>query len=145
MDIVSINYPMGLSQTNSEGKPPSNYKEEKYMKYSELVGKNFFEMPCASKARRLVYFVDHKANGKSRASQLFSKHNFWYRDKDRNVIVFDKEYALRGIYIKRSDSEFQKFENIMEELERTSALFCPKYKEHRISILDEIVAFKHSE
>lgn len=112
------------------------------MKYSEVVGKNFFEMPSCIPGRTLMYYLDYQAHGKSRAAALFKKKGLKKWNKDNDIIVFDKTFALIGAYIKNSD--VQKFEDCMSELENTAPFFCKGYKEARIRILDDIVVLKPS-
>ena len=110
------------------------------MKFSEAVGKNFFEMPCIIPGKTLVYYLDYLANGTSRANTIFKKKGLKKWNKNNSIIVFDKTFALIGAYIKYSDAE--KFEECMTELENTAPLFCKGYKEARIRILDDIVCMK---
>jgi hypothetical protein len=112
------------------------------MKYSEVVGKNFFEMPSRIPGRKLMYYLDYQAHGKSRAADLFKKKGLKRWPKDKDIILFNKTFALIGVYIKSSD--VQKFEECMEELERTAPFFCKGYKEARTKILDDIVVLKEA-
>lgn len=113
------------------------------MKYSEVVGKNFFEMPSSIPGKALMYYLDYHANGKSRAAYLLKKKGIKKLPKDLDVIVYDNKFALIGAYIKLSD--MQKFEECMQELERTAPFFCKGYKDARIKILDDIVIMESSE
>lgn len=112
------------------------------MKYSEVVGKNYFEMPCNRPGRALMYYVDYQAHGKSRAAAIFKQKGLKKWNKDNDIVVFGNTFALIGAYIKQSD--MQKFEECMQELENTAPFFCKGYKEARIAILDDIVVLKPS-
>lgn len=110
------------------------------MKYSEAFGKNYFEMPCNIPGRVLMYYVDYQARGKSRAAAIFKQKGLKKWNKDNDIMLFDKTFALIGVYIKSSD--VPKFEECMTELENTAPFFCKGYKEARIRILDDIVVLK---
>lgn len=109
-------------------------------KYSEVFGPNYFEMPARIPGRKLMYYVDYQVHGKSRAAELFKMKGLKKWNKDRDVIVFNDTFAFIGVYIKNSD--VQKFEDCMRELEQTAPFFCKGYKEARIRILDDIVVLE---
>ena len=100
--------------------------------------KNFFELSSAIPGRRLVYYLDYKANGRSRAKVLLEQHHVRKWNKNWKALVFGNTFALIGAYIK--DSDMEAFEECMKILEDTAPFFCNGYKEARINILDSIVA-----
>lgn len=117
------------------------------MKYSEAVGKNYFEMPSKIPGVKLMYYVDYSdANGVSRSKTIFAKHGLRVAFKFYECFNFPfegEDFALVGGYIRASHAE--KFEECMDELERSSSLYCVHYTEARIHILDEVVVMKDSD
>ena len=107
------------------------------MKYSELVGKNYFVLR-ESFSRELVYYVDYYVSEKKlQSAKVLANYGIHFKLKEG---LHYGQFVLVGIWIKKSDHD--KLEKAMEELERIAPLFTQGYKEARIRILDEIVVLK---
>lgn len=107
------------------------------MKYSEVIGKNYFEMPCFFPGRKLVYFLDFINNETSQAGRLLVNQEVKFRVKE--ALQFDNFYLV-GAYIKSADMQI--FDECMQKLENTAPLFCSGYTEARIKVLDDIVCIE---
>ncbi len=107
------------------------------MKYSEAVGVNYFDFSIPMTMRKLVYYVDYVANGKSRGEALLHKFKIPFSGKE---VIPVGQFFLVGVYIKRRD--FERFTECMKELETSAPIFVNGYKEARIDILDQLVVMK---